>query len=162
MNAHINLDLGIAAAETCPGEKIESLRDDFMAINNVLASLVDDVSGEIDRLSPWIDLLDNLSPKATDAIVNFSMEKALNAAWDFALLLAPLSGPEREATIREYDESMSRLASLVAKPPGFLFKIGLWVIRLRESSQITRNIEVLNLDPPAVAPATSGGVPLPP
>ena len=36
MNAHINLDLGIAAAEVCPGDKIESLRGDFFKINIVL------------------------------------------------------------------------------------------------------------------------------
>lgn len=43
MNAHINLDLGIAAAEVCKYEKIETLRTDFYKINEILASLVDEV-----------------------------------------------------------------------------------------------------------------------
>src|SRR5258708_3734549 len=36
INAHINFDLGIAAAETCPGEAIASLHGDFDKINQLL------------------------------------------------------------------------------------------------------------------------------
>src|SRR5690606_36496574 len=39
MNAHINLDLGIVAAEVCKGGKIEDLRTDFYKINEILSSL---------------------------------------------------------------------------------------------------------------------------
>ncbi len=35
MNAHINLDLGIAAAQTCPGDQLPQLKPDFDEINNV-------------------------------------------------------------------------------------------------------------------------------
>ena len=34
MNAHINFDLGIAAAETAPGDELPSLQHDFNQINN--------------------------------------------------------------------------------------------------------------------------------
>ena len=40
MNAHINLDLGIAAARTAPGDRLPDLKDDFDRINEVLAGLV--------------------------------------------------------------------------------------------------------------------------
>ncbi|WP_176560053.1 DUF5995 family protein [Brevibacillus dissolubilis] len=144
MNAHINLDLGIAAAETCPGDQIESLHDDFMAINTILASLVDEVESEINELSPWINLLDHISPKASDAIVNFSMQKARDFAWDFALKLAPADASGQHAEISVKDIEMDLLGQIVAKPPGFLLRFGLWVIRLRESSDIVRNIQMLN------------------
>ena len=36
MNAHINLDLGIAAARISPGEKLQSLQNDFLKINKIL------------------------------------------------------------------------------------------------------------------------------
>ena len=39
MNAHINLDLGIAAAQVCPGEQLPQLKPDFDQINAVLSSL---------------------------------------------------------------------------------------------------------------------------
>ena len=34
VNAHINLDLGIVAAEICPGEKLQGFAGDFEKINN--------------------------------------------------------------------------------------------------------------------------------
>lgn len=43
MNAHINLDLGIAAAEISGSNNIEDLEEDFIRINEILASMVDDV-----------------------------------------------------------------------------------------------------------------------
>src|SRR5512146_355430 len=40
INAHINLDLGIAAAQTAPGDQLPGLQTDFNQINAVLADLV--------------------------------------------------------------------------------------------------------------------------
>ena len=50
MNAHINFDLGIAAATTCPRDELPSLKHDFDEINVILAGLVGGVQSEIDRL----------------------------------------------------------------------------------------------------------------
>lgn len=159
MNAHINLDLGIAAAETCPGDAIHSLRGDFMKINDVLSSLVDEVRSEINTLSPWIGLLDNISPKASDAIANFSMKKARDAAWSFAQHLAPLSEEPFARACHFKDEEMTLLGELVAQPPGLLLRAGLWAIRLRESKQIDRNIEVLNQSAPVAVPVAQSMAP---
>ena len=41
MNAHINLDLGIAVARSVPPESLDQVRDDFNRINNILADLID-------------------------------------------------------------------------------------------------------------------------
>jgi hypothetical protein len=57
MNAHINFDLGIAAAEVAPGEELPSLEHDFNEINIILAGLVANVMSEIDEVSPWIGLV---------------------------------------------------------------------------------------------------------
>src|SRR5260221_33293 len=48
MNAHINLDLGIAAATICPGTEISTLEGDFNKINMVLSSLVGECVTEFD------------------------------------------------------------------------------------------------------------------
>ena len=37
INAHINLDLGIAAVETSPGNQLAPLKNDFDMINKLLA-----------------------------------------------------------------------------------------------------------------------------
>ena len=43
MNAHINLDLGIAAARTSPGQAVHDIKTDFNKINQIPASLVEGV-----------------------------------------------------------------------------------------------------------------------
>ncbi|WP_134684707.1 DUF5995 family protein [Brevibacillus migulae] len=150
MNAHINLDLGIASAQTCPGKAIADLRHDFLAINRILSSLVDEVRTDIDRISPWIGLLDHVSPAASKAIINFSMEKARGAAWEFALSLAPLPEEQKTVYCHEKDKQVTGIGTLVYQPPGFLFQTGLFFIRLRESTDIGKNIRLLqerNLPP---------------
>ena len=54
MNAHINLDLGIAAAQVSPGEQLPELKPDFDQINAVLASLIGTIASEIAAVSPLI------------------------------------------------------------------------------------------------------------
>jgi hypothetical protein len=65
MNAHINFDLGIAAAEFAPGDELPSLQHDFDEINNILAALVGQVESEINEVSPWINFLDHIDPRPT-------------------------------------------------------------------------------------------------
>ena len=51
MNAHINLDLGIAAAQVSPGDQLLQLKPDFDEINTVLADLTSTVAAEIAAVS---------------------------------------------------------------------------------------------------------------
>ena len=52
VNAHIDLDLGIAAQNIAPAMQLPKLHDDFNTINAVLASQVTGVLDDVDRLSP--------------------------------------------------------------------------------------------------------------
>lgn len=142
MNAHINLDLGIAAAEVAPGAKIENLRHDFMLVNTLLAELVDEIQRRISRVSPLMFLLDLLGERTDEAIVNFSIEKAREHAWNFAQNLAHAE-EEREEMILEVDEEISGLGNLVAHPPGFLLPKVLSVIRFFEVKDVGQVIEKL-------------------
>lgn len=147
MNAHINFDLGIAAAEVCPGAELPSLQHDFNEINNILAALVGEVESEINEVSPWINFLDHIDPKADTAIVNFRMDKARACAWDLATKLAPLSPSQWKPILDLRDLEMTALADLVWHPVGLIFKLGLFVIRSRESSDVARVISLLNQIP---------------
>ena len=144
MNAHINFDLGIAAAETAPGDQLPSLKHDFDQINSILASLVGTVEAEIDDLSPWISFLDHIDPSADEAVINFSMDKARMFAWDFAEKLAPLNRDEWAVELETRDAMTAALGGLVAHPVGILFNAGLCVIRMRETNDIVRIIDVLS------------------
>ncbi|HJZ68216.1 MAG TPA: DUF5995 family protein [Blastocatellia bacterium] len=143
-NAHVNFDLGIAAAEIAPGDELPSLRHDFDEINNILASLVGQVESEIDKVSPWIKFLDHIDPKADVAIVNFSLDKARASAWDLATKLAPLSPSLWKPHLEIRDLEAAALAELIWHPVGLIFKLGLLLIRSRESNAVARVIEVLN------------------
>jgi len=144
INAHINLDLGIAAVESCPGSHLPPLQHDFDEINAILASLVQPVQQEIGSVSPWIGFLEKIDPRADDAIINFSMRVARDEAWRFALRLNPLDEQQRTAAIAQRDLEVARFGRLVHHPPGVYFKLGLLAIRLRESNDIPKVIDVLS------------------
>jgi hypothetical protein len=90
INAHINLDLGVAAARACGGPALPPLRADFDRINDVLARLTPTVEGQLDRLSPILRTVTALAPRLDLRVAGFSMEKARAEAWALAQKLAPL------------------------------------------------------------------------
>jgi len=143
MNAHINFDLGITAAEIAPGDALPSLAHDFNEINIILAGLVAQVQAEIYEVSPWIRLLGSIDPKADTAIVNFSMDKARECAWKVATRLAPINPDQWKPHLNLLDVEVTLLANLVRNPIGLMFKLGLLVIRARESNNVPKVIEVL-------------------
>jgi hypothetical protein len=144
MNAHINLDLGAAAAEVCPGESIAGLEHDFNLINTVLASLETGVEQEVCSLSPWIDRLDHIDPRAGKVVANFSIQRARECSWRTAQRLAVLSGAERDAAIAEIDADVALLARLVERPVGVAINVNLVLVRLREVWDVRRVIETLS------------------
>lgn len=141
MNAHINLDLGIAAATTAPGDSLPGLRRDFDRINEVLAQLIGGIEGQVAEVSPWIGLLDAIGGRHDDEIVRFSIEVARTEAWRFAVELAPLAPDDWAGAIAARDARVTRVGRRVIDPG--LLGAGLVVIRARESNDVRRVIRVL-------------------
>ena len=143
MNAHINLDLGVAAAETCPGAKIDGLKDDFDKINEVLAKLVGEVEQELTEIWPKLKYILNLTGKVDTFLINFSMETARDGAWKFAKKLAAAdSEADFDKMIQERDGKVAVIAELVT-PPGILLPTIFGLIRLGERGTIAQRIEIL-------------------
>jgi len=138
MNAHINLDLGIAAARTCPGSEIAGLQADFDRINTVLASLTPVVEQELDRRSRVFDVLTRIAPKLELKVVGFSMDKARDAAWRFAQELAPLGVKAQAAPIAARDLAAT-VIGLVVLNDGLVIRL----IRAGESRDVAANIREL-------------------
>ena len=116
MNAHINLDLGIAAAETCHREQLPGLKSDFDEINRVLHEMVDNVQQRIALVSPWMGVLDRIGGRRDEAIVNFSLIKARDAAWGLAERLACAEGERRGREIARVDRFAAWLGRRVRRP----------------------------------------------
>lgn len=144
INAHINLDLGIAAAAVRQRDAIYGMRHDFEHVNDIIASLVDDTQ---DRLAAiWLPFrwLDQLLRTEDEGWINFSICAARSAAWQAALQLA--FAPDKSAEqriIQDLDRFVSSFAERVRRPPFFLLR---WVMRLMrrwESGSVREKIGVL-------------------
>jgi hypothetical protein len=146
MNAHINLDLAIAAAATCPGPQIQGLKNDFDQINLLLAELVEPVERELAEVSPWIGLIGTFGGHAEGAIVNFDIRAARDFAWQRALRLANLQNSEEEMalalTIMGMDWAIGELGKLILHP-GPLLQTGLLLVRVREESNAVKVMAAL-------------------
>ncbi len=142
MNAHINLDLGIAAAQTMRGEPIENLRGDFNRINAILASLVDEIQQELGRVWLTLQLFNRLLGSADDALVEFSMWKARDEAWRTAERLWNTPEAQWPSAIREQDAKMLPLARLIRKP-GIVLGSVVHIVRLGEVQDIAQVVQTL-------------------
>ncbi len=142
INAHINLDLGIAAVRTVGPTGLPALHDDFNRINQVLADLVGGVQRELAEIWPTLRIMGRFLGGVDKAIVNFSMDEARDAAWNFATHLATLEEVAQEVEIRRHDAEMLDLARLV-RYPGFLLGQVTKIVRLGERGDVRDIIEIL-------------------
>jgi hypothetical protein len=106
-----------------------------------------EVENEINQVSPWINLLDRIDPSLDRAIINFSLDKARAAAWNHAVELAHIGPQNWGPVLALLDFKATSLGNLVRNPPGLILKLGLFLIRMRETSDVAEVIEVLNETP---------------
>jgi len=142
MNAHINLDLGIAAAQTSPGGQLPQLRADFDEINNVLAQLVGTVETEIAAVSPLIGDLEKIGLRTETSVINFSLQASRDYAWFVAERLAGEPPVLHNVTIDGLDLAVSLKAHEILYP--LLGREGLKVIQEAEVKAVRRVIGVLS------------------
>jgi hypothetical protein len=141
MNAHINLDLGIASAATSPGAQLAGLKPDFDQINAILAEQVGAVESELTAVSPLLGTLAQIGLRTNHAIANFSMEKARQAAWLSAERLAATPPVLLEVTIDGLDLAVSVFGQTVLYP--LLLGDELRLIREAECEDVRKVIETL-------------------
>ncbi len=116
MNAHINLDLSIAAAEAVPAAELPKLEHDFNAINALLARKIDAVQDSLGEVSPLLFLVDWFGKRGDERFAEFSLVKSRKAAWAAAKRLSLLSGADKALAINELDGIVARLNHKIAKP----------------------------------------------
>lgn len=142
MNAHINLDLGIAAVETMARKDIHGISNDFNNINTVIASLTYEVIGEINRISPLLSLMGLHATNYNSILIQFSIGNARDGAWRFAEDLCKKSGETYHECIRQRDKNITLLGqSLVNASP--LLRFTLWAIHLFEWKRPAKIINAL-------------------
>jgi hypothetical protein len=142
MNAHINLDLGIAAAEVSKGKNIDLLKQDFNRINEILASLIQEVEADLSEVWPTLKHLLKLAGKVDDFLVNFSMQLARDGAWKFARELAAEPEKQWQIFIAERDRKVAAKSAIITRP-GLAVSAILFIIRLMERGSVTDKIRKL-------------------
>lgn len=142
MNAHINFDLGTAAAITCPGDQLPPLKHDFDEINNVLSAMIGGVQLQLEKISSWMKLLDLVGGRTERAVLNWSIDKARDAAWRLAEELAPLTPAEQQPVLARRDDETTALA-FVVRHPGALISTANFIVRLSEPHSARKIIDIL-------------------
>ncbi|HVU56628.1 MAG TPA: DUF5995 family protein [Puia sp.] len=142
INAHINLDLGIAAVETMKGQDLAGIEKDFDSINTIIGSLTYQVINEINHISPLVSILGWQSGNTESVLVQFSISNARDGAWCFAEDLHKLTGADYDACIAGRDKDIAQLANTLVHLRGTLW-FTVWLIHLFEWKDVRRIVREL-------------------
>lgn len=143
MNAHINLDLGIAAATVSKGADIDRLQIDFNRINTILSSLVEAVQADLAAIWPRLKWILQKTGKADDFLVDFSMQLSRDGAWQFATSLAAAPDSDWSRLIGSRDTIIAEKSKIITRP-GFIPSLIFGIIRLGERGTVSEKIEMLS------------------
>ena len=142
MNAHINMDLGIAAVACVPPGALTGVKSDFFKINGILAALVQETQEELTAVWPWLSLLDRFVGESDEGLTNVGMWLTRGHAWLLAEELALLPAEAQSVRIVRLDQEVARLGSLLV-PPGRLLRFFLLLVRIGELRFVPTIIEIL-------------------
>jgi hypothetical protein len=143
INPHIMIDLGVAAARTCPGAALAPLQQDFNTINTVITSLFPVINAELDALSPVESFVDHHFGWIKNPAINAAIDEGRRSSWTFATSLAFADLPAQAIMIGRRDRQARLIGDAVLHDP-----FSGWV-RKRESADIRHNIQMLNAPVPA-------------
>ena len=119
INAHINHDLAIALFDV----KIDPDRDDKYAdhtkINEILEQATDTLKKEVSvKYAPILKRLDRKTGYVSDEITSFSIPKAREHAWSFAIALTRAANQTEQRFLRKaLDDQAAVLARLIMASP---------------------------------------------
>jgi len=146
MNAHINLDLGIAVATLAPGNNLPSIKNDFMKVNQILTDLTNEMQERVAKVSRLIFILDWVGENSDEKIINFSMVKARQQSWNLACTLAELQPSEKKPAIDIADRAIADFGGIIINPPGKILKATLKLIAHFEEKNVKTILDKLRED----------------
>ena len=146
MSAHINFDLGIAAAQVAQGQYIKTFKNDFMKVNDILAQLTNEMQFRVARASRLMFLLDWVGGRSDERIANFSIKKARQFAWKVATTLAVLDDESKNLAIEKFDNEIAKFNQKILSPPGNILNTILKVIGFFEENNTEKIVENLRAE----------------
>lgn len=140
INAHINLDLGIAAAQVCAGKNINALQNDFEKINDIISNLTNGMKNDLAEICFPVRFLNDI--KEEKVVLTFSIATARKAAWSNALVLSIMDTDQQIAHIQTLDLQVSKISKGILKP-GYFVNLFVKIVGFFESPIINKNIDYL-------------------
>ncbi|MEM6723280.1 MAG: DUF5995 family protein, partial [Bacteroidota bacterium] len=138
MNAHINLDLGVAAADTMTGQRLADLETDYKVVNDILQRISDGIQEKLGRVSPLLFLADRWAGASDEFLIDKAIRTARGLAWTLACTLEPLQGNDRDQAIQLADQQVYRLGKAIQSPVGPWFRRFLRVVRFFETQSVRK------------------------
>ncbi len=143
MNAHINLDLCIAAASIRQRDAIFGLRKDFMHINQIIESLTDQTQSQLAKIWMPFAWLDRLFRTEDEGWIGFSVSAARGASWKATQVLAFAKDLSAEQLlIAELDRNVAFFGKKIQIPGAWLVFL-LRFMRRWEEGSVREKIAVL-------------------
>lgn len=142
VNAHVNLDLGIATQNVALGSDIDQLKTDFDRINDTISTLFNDVKSRLRSISWPIRYLDDMGGSFDDRIATFSIRIARDEAWRFANTLHAWPVFDHAKLIAERDASISMFAQRIIAP-GFAANLVLRPVKWAEPRDVRKILSAL-------------------
>ena len=144
MNAHINLDLGIAASTMMHGKELNDLKADFMKVNSILFSLTDELQAGLGKVSKMLFLANWLGQRNDELLINFSIAKARDFSWITANRVWSAPNPEKQQlAMKEIDKAVALIGNTLRFPKGWLLKSAIRFIRRFEETDMRKVVDQL-------------------
>jgi hypothetical protein len=143
MNAHICLDLGISAADT-ETQNLDSLKNDFDQINDILDSLITEVEAEMREIFHPLTTFDKITGNSYWPIAHLGIIKSRSDAWHVAEAYAQLqTDNERQIFIQLRDHHVAVIGKRILTPPK-LARLLIGKIRDFEKGTVSDKVRILN------------------
>lgn len=142
INAHIHLDLGIAVVRACPVDELDALYPDFVRMNDVLGSLVEEIKQDLIRTWPALGLIEQWLGDLENHAFAFGLEQSREHAWQFAQELAHSTPTQQAEAIAQMDDWVAQVSDVIWRPPWAL-RAALQAARWGERGSVPEIIDLL-------------------
>ncbi len=113
MNAHINLDLGVATVAAA-GDDLAAVQRDVVRVNEILFQVLDHLQDGLGDVSPRMKMLDRLGGSWDERVMRVGIRTCRDLAWTFAGTLVDAEDPAAVTRVR--DEDAAWLARGMLRP----------------------------------------------
>jgi hypothetical protein len=116
VNAHIGLDLPIAAAQVAPGQSIYALQPDYDRVNDIMAVAIDAMGTALAEVSPDVGLVDELAGSVDEGLFGFGVLAVRGEAWQNAVAYAQAAAKLRHVFDFWLDVNTAAVGDLISHP----------------------------------------------